>query len=112
MKKALGMIETRGLVALFEAVDAMLKAANVTFAHWEKVGTGLVTAFVEGDVAACKAATDAGAQAASQRHQGPVRRMASCRPAALRLTTSPGGVNRGLVLAPPACQSSSPLRGS
>ena len=66
MKKALGMIETRGLVALFEAVDAMLKAANVTFAHWEKVGTGLVTAFVEGDVAACKAATDAGAQAASQ----------------------------------------------
>ncbi len=66
MKKALGMIETRGLVALFEAVDAMLKAANVTFAHWEKVGTGLVTAFVEGDVAACKAATDAGARAAAQ----------------------------------------------
>jgi len=66
MTKALGMIETRGLVALFEAVDAMLKAANVTFARWEKVGGGLVTAFVEGDVAACKAATDAGAQAASQ----------------------------------------------
>jgi ethanolamine utilization protein EutM len=66
MKKALGMIETRGLVALYEATDAMLKAANVTFAHWEKVGTGLVTTFVEGDVAACKAATDAGAQAASQ----------------------------------------------
>jgi ethanolamine utilization protein EutM len=66
MKKALGMIETRGLVGLFEAVDAMLKAANVTFVHWEKVGAGLVTAFVEGDVAACKAATDAGARAASQ----------------------------------------------
>jgi len=66
MKKALGMIETRGLVALFEAADAMLKAANVTFVHWEKVGSGLVTAFVEGDVAACKAATDAGAQAAAQ----------------------------------------------
>jgi ethanolamine utilization protein EutM len=66
MNKALGMIETRGLVSLFEAVDAMLKAANVSFAHWEKVGSGLVTAFVEGDVAACKAATDAGAQAASQ----------------------------------------------
>jgi ethanolamine utilization protein EutM len=66
MKKALGMIETRGLVALYEATDAMLKAANVTFAHWEKVGAGLVTAFVEGDVAACKAATDAGAQAAAQ----------------------------------------------
>ncbi len=66
MKQALGMVETRGLVALFEAVDAMLKAANVTFARWEKVGSGLVTAFVEGDVAACKAATDAGAHAASQ----------------------------------------------
>jgi microcompartment protein CcmL/EutN len=66
MKQALGMVETRGLVALFEAVDAMLKAANVTFARWEKVGSGLVTAFVEGDVAACKAATDAGAQAASR----------------------------------------------
>ena len=66
MNTALGMIETRGLVALFEAVDAMLKAANVSFAHWEKVGSGLVTAFVEGDVAACKAATDAGAQAASR----------------------------------------------
>ena len=52
MKQALGMIETRGLVALFEAADAMLKAANVTFAGWEPVGSGLVTAFVEGDVAA------------------------------------------------------------
>jgi microcompartment protein CcmL/EutN len=58
------MIETKGLVALFEASDAMLKAANVTFAGWERVGSGLVTAFVEGDVAAVKAATDAGAAAA------------------------------------------------
>jgi microcompartment protein CcmL/EutN len=64
MKQALGMIETKGLVALFEASDAMLKAANVSFAGWEKVGSGLVTAFVEGDVAAVKAATDAGAAAA------------------------------------------------
>jgi carbon dioxide concentrating mechanism protein CcmO len=64
MKQALGMIETKGLVALFEASDAMLKAANVTFSGWEKVGSGLVTAFVEGDVAAVKAATDAGAAAA------------------------------------------------
>jgi microcompartment protein CcmL/EutN len=64
MKLALGMIETRGMVALIEAVDAMLKAANVSFAHWEPVGSGLVTAFVEGDVASCKAATDAGAAAA------------------------------------------------
>ncbi len=64
MKQALGMIETKGLVALFEASDAMLKAANVAFAGWERVGSGLVTAFVEGDVAAVKAATDAGAAAA------------------------------------------------
>ena len=66
MKLALGMIETRGLVALFEAVDAMLKAANVTFAGWESVGSGLVTAFVQGDVAAVKAATDAGAESAAR----------------------------------------------
>jgi microcompartment protein CcmL/EutN len=64
MNQALGMIETKGLVALFEASDAMLKAANVTFTGWEKVGSGLVTAFVEGDVAAVKAATDVGAAAA------------------------------------------------
>jgi ethanolamine utilization protein EutM len=66
MKNALGMIETKGLVALIEAVDAMCKAANVTFAKWEPVGSGLVTAFVEGDVAAVKAATDAGAAAAAR----------------------------------------------
>jgi microcompartment protein CcmL/EutN len=47
MRQALSMIETRGLVALFEATDAMLKAANVTFAGWEPVGSGLVTAFVD-----------------------------------------------------------------
>ena len=52
MKQALGMIETKGLVALFEATDAMLKSANVTFVGWQSVGSGLVTAFVEGDVAA------------------------------------------------------------
>jgi microcompartment protein CcmL/EutN len=66
MKQALGMIETRGLVAMFEAVDAMLKAANVTFTRWEPVGSGLVTAFIEGDVAAVKAATDVGAVAAAR----------------------------------------------
>ena len=64
--EALGMIETRGFVALVEATDAMLKAANVTMMGWEKVGSGLVTAFVVGDVAAVKAATDAGASAASK----------------------------------------------
>ena len=66
MKQALGMVETTGLVALFEAVDAMLKAADVTFAGWETVGAGLVPAFVVCDVAAVKAATDVGAAAAAQ----------------------------------------------
>jgi len=60
------MIETKGLVCLIEATDAMLKAANVQMIGWEKVGSGLVTAFVTGDVAAVKAAVDAGASAASK----------------------------------------------
>lgn len=64
--EALGMIETRGFVSLIEATDAMLKAANVNFSGWDKVGSGMVTAFVTGDVAAVKAATDAGAAAAGR----------------------------------------------
>lgn len=64
--KALGMLETKGLVCLIEGTDAMLKAANVQMVGWEKVGSGLVTAFVVGDVAAVKAAVDAGASAASK----------------------------------------------
>ncbi|MGF1578022.1 MAG: ethanolamine utilization microcompartment protein EutM [Gemmataceae bacterium] len=64
--EALGMIETKGLVGLIEASDAMLKSANVTLIGWEKVGSGLVTAMVVGDVAAVKAAIDAGAAAASR----------------------------------------------
>jgi ethanolamine utilization protein EutM len=64
--EALGMIETKGFVALVEASDAMMKAANVEFVGWDKVGSGLVTAFVTGDVAAVKAATDAGAAAAGR----------------------------------------------
>lgn len=63
---AIGLIETRGLVALVEAADAALKAANVTFKRWERVGSGLVTVVLEGDVAAVKAATDAGSAAASR----------------------------------------------
>jgi len=62
--EALGMIETRGLVAMIEASDAMVKAAKVTLMGYEKIGAGYVTAIVRGDVAACKAATDAGAAAA------------------------------------------------
>ena len=64
--EALGMIETKGFIALLEASDAMMKAANVQFMGWEKVGSGYVTAFVTGDVAAVKAATDAGAAAAGR----------------------------------------------
>ena len=64
--EALGMIETKGFVALVEAVDAMMKAANVRFLGWDKVGSGLVSAFVAGDVAAVKAATDAGAASAGR----------------------------------------------
>ena len=63
MGEALGMIETRGFVAMIEASDAMVKAAKVTLVGWEKIGSGYVTALVRGDVAAVKAATDAGAQA-------------------------------------------------
>lgn len=64
--EALGMVETKGLVPLIEAADAMLKSANVQMIGWEKVGSGLVTVFVVGDVAAVKAAVDAGASAASK----------------------------------------------
>lgn len=64
--EALGMIETKGLISLIEASDAMLKAANVKMIGWDKVGSGLVTGFVVGDVAAVKAAIDAGASAASK----------------------------------------------
>ena len=64
--EALGMIECKGFIALLEAADAMLKAANVQLVGWDKVGSGLVSAFVTGDVAAVKSATDAGAAAAGR----------------------------------------------
>jgi ethanolamine utilization protein EutM len=64
--EALGLLETKGLVALMEGADAMLKAANVEMIGWDKAGSGLVTAFVKGDVAAVKAAVDAGAEAAGR----------------------------------------------
>ena len=65
-QQAVGMIECKGLCALMEACDAALKSANVTMTGWEKVGSGYVTGFFRGDVAAVKAATDAGAAAAAQ----------------------------------------------
>lgn len=63
---ALGMIETKGLTALIEAADAMVKAARVELVGYRQIGAGMVTAMVRGDVAACKAATDAGAAAAQR----------------------------------------------
>lgn len=64
--EALGMIETKGLVALIEASDAMVKAARVQLVGYQQIGGGMVTALVRGDVAACKAAVDAGAAAAQR----------------------------------------------
>ena len=64
--EALGMIETRGLVAAIEAADAMLKAANVVLIGTEKIGSGLVSVMVRGDVGAVKASVDAGAAAAKR----------------------------------------------
>ncbi|MFC2091733.1 ethanolamine utilization microcompartment protein EutM [Elusimicrobiota bacterium] len=64
--EALGMIETKGLVAMIEAADAMVKSANVKLAGFEKIGTGYVTVFVRGEVAACRAACEAGSVAAQR----------------------------------------------
>jgi microcompartment protein CcmL/EutN len=65
MMEALGMVETRGLVAAIEAADAMVKAANVVLIGSEKIGSGLVSVMVRGDVGAVKAAVDAGSAAAA-----------------------------------------------
>jgi ethanolamine utilization protein EutM len=65
-EEALGLIETRGWVAMVEASDAMVKAARVQLVHYEKIGGGYVTAIVRGDVAAVRAATEAGAAAAAK----------------------------------------------
>ena len=64
--QALGLIETRGLIASIEAADAMLKAANVVLVGTEKIGSGLVSVMVRGDVGAVKAAVEAGESAASK----------------------------------------------
>ena len=66
MGEALGMFETKGLVGAIEAADAMTKSANVTLMGYEKIGSGLVTVMVRGDVGAVKAAVDAGACAAEK----------------------------------------------
>ncbi len=65
-EEALGLIETRGFVAMVEASDAMVKAARVQLVHYEKIGGGYVTTIVRGDVAAVRAATEAGAAAAAK----------------------------------------------
>lgn len=64
--EALGMIETRGLIACIEAADAAVKAANVKLVGYEKIGSGLVTVLFRGEVAACRASCDAGAAAAQK----------------------------------------------
>lgn len=66
MADALGMIETKGFVGMVEAADAMVKAAKVELVGYEKIGGGFVTAIVRGDVAAVKAATEAGSRAAER----------------------------------------------
>ena len=66
VKEALGMVETKGLVGAVEAADAMVKAANVKLIGKEKIGSGLVTVMVRGDVGAVKASVDAGAAAAKR----------------------------------------------
>lgn len=66
MEQALGMIETRGLVAMIEAADAMVKAADVSLVGYEKIGQGYVTVLVRGEVAACRAACEAGSAAAQR----------------------------------------------
>ncbi len=66
MEEALGLIETRGFVAMVEAADAMVKAAKVRLVSYERTGGGYVTAIVRGDVAAVRAATEAGGSAASK----------------------------------------------
>lgn len=66
MSKSLGVIETRGLTAAIEAADTMLKSANVEIVGSEKIGSGLVSVLVQGDVGAVKAATEAGAEAAQR----------------------------------------------
>ncbi|MBU3099190.1 MULTISPECIES: propanediol utilization microcompartment protein PduA [Clostridium] len=65
-QESLGMIETKGLIGAIEAADSMVKAANVVLIGYEKIGSGLVTVMVRGDVGAVKAATDAGAAAAKR----------------------------------------------
>jgi len=64
--QAIGMIETKGLVALIEAADVALKSADVKMTGWQKVGSGLACGIFTGDVASIKAAVDAGAEAASR----------------------------------------------
>lgn len=65
MNNALGLVETKGLVGAIEAADAMVKSANVQLVGYEKIGSGLITVMVRGDVGAVKAAVDAGSAAAA-----------------------------------------------
>ena len=78
-QEALGMVETRGLVAAIEAADAMCKAANVSLIGTERIGSGLVTVMVRGDVGAVKSAVEAGGNNASRRHSCNSETASGCR---------------------------------
>ncbi len=95
-QQALGMIETKGLVASIEAADAMVKAANVTLIGKEHVGGGLVTVMVRGDVGAVKAATDAGAAAAER--VGGRAGIYPCNPETARGSRSDPSVPRQIII--------------
>lgn len=75
MNNALGLVETKGLVGAIEAADAMVKSANVQLIGYEKIGSGLITVMVRGDVGAVKAAVDAGSAAASVRAGAALQRL-------------------------------------
>ena len=83
MGDAIGMVETKGMVPLVHATDAMLKTANVAYKGWRKVGSGFCTVFVSGDVGAVQAAVDAGAAASTRSRRStrtpPARRASGCR---------------------------------
>ena len=88
--EAIGMIETKGLVALVQATDAMLKAANVKFVGWNKVGSGLCSVFVSGAVGSVRAAVDAGGSAGRGSRARTRRRACFGRRGAARGFRSPG----------------------
>ena len=107
-QEALGMVETRSLTAAIEAADSMTKAANVTLIGTEKIGSGLVTVIVRGDVGAVKAATEAGSAAASAQVKSSVFiKIVTCRANLVRKTLSSAAAKP-----PPTTKISLPVKNS